>query len=125
SWWFNGRPMHGLRAHQIARRGMVRTFQLTKALSRLTVIENMRLGAPRQRGENFLRALLPFTWTAQEREITERADVLLERFKLAAKRNDFAGSLSGGQRKLLEMARALMVQPELVMLDEPMAGVNP
>ncbi|SDL12136.1 branched-chain amino acid transport system ATP-binding protein [Nonomuraea maritima] len=125
SWTFNGRAMNGVPPHKVARNGMVRTFQLTKALSRLTVIENMRLGAQRQKGENFWRALVPAFWTGQEDEITERADDLLRRFKLDAKREDFAGSLSGGQRKLLEMARALMVEPELVMLDEPMAGVNP
>ena len=105
--------------------GMVRTFQLTKALSKLTVIENMRLGATGQKGERFLAALIKPLWAAQEKAITERADELLARFKLDKKRDDFAGSLSGGQRKLLEMARALMVEPELVMLDEPMAGVNP
>jgi branched-chain amino acid transport system ATP-binding protein len=105
--------------------GMVRTFQLTKVLSKLTVIENMRLGATGQRGERLFFGLIPPLWRGQERSITERADDLLARFKLDAKRADFAGSLSGGQRKLLEMARALMVEPELVMLDEPMAGVNP
>ncbi|TDD21816.1 ABC transporter ATP-binding protein [Nonomuraea diastatica] len=125
SWTFNGRSMNGVPAHKVARSGMVRTFQLTKALSRLTVLENMRLGAQKQKGENFWRALVPGVWRAQEDEITERAEELLVRFKLDAKRDDFAGSLSGGQRKLLEMARALMVNPELVMLDEPMAGVNP
>ncbi|GGT41905.1 ABC transporter ATP-binding protein [Nonomuraea spiralis] len=125
SWTFNGRNMNGVPAHKVARAGMVRTFQLTKALSRLTVMENMRLGAQQQKGETFWRALFPSMWRGQEDEITARAEELLERFKLAAKREDFAGSLSGGQRKLLEMARALMVQPELVMLDEPMAGVNP
>ncbi|MFI6731932.1 ABC transporter ATP-binding protein [Nonomuraea sp. NPDC050451] len=125
SWTFNGRAMNGVPAHKVARAGMVRTFQLTKALSRLTVMENMRLGAQQQKGESFFRALVPSLWRGQEDEITVRAEELLERFKLAAKRDDFAGSLSGGQRKLLEMARALMVQPELVMLDEPMAGVNP
>jgi branched-chain amino acid transport system ATP-binding protein len=104
---------------------MVRTFQLTKALSRLTVIENMRLGATGQRGENVFTALIPGAWRSQEKQITGRADDLLARFKLDTKREDFAGSLSGGQRKLLEMARALMVQPQMVMLDEPMAGVNP
>lgn len=124
SWSFNGNSLAGVPAHQVARRGMVRTFQLTKALSRLTVIENMRLGAVGQRGENIFRALLR-GWRAQEAEITERAEELLRRFKLDTKRDDFAGSLSGGQRKLLEMARALMVEPEMVMLDEPMAGVNP
>ncbi|WP_217370060.1 ABC transporter ATP-binding protein [Nonomuraea antri] len=124
-WTFNGRAMNGVPAHKVARLGMVRTFQLTKALSKLTVLENMRLGAQGQRGENFWSALVPGLWRAQEDEITERAEELLTRFKLDAKREDFAGSLSGGQRKLLEMARALMVGPELVMLDEPMAGVNP
>jgi branched-chain amino acid transport system ATP-binding protein len=65
------------------------------------------------------------TWRRQEREITIRADELLERFNLAHMRDEYAGSLSGGQRKLLEMARALMTEPSLIMLDEPMAGVNP
>jgi neutral amino acid transport system ATP-binding protein len=125
SWTFNGRPLAGLPAYRVARRGMVRTFQLTKALSKLTVIENMRLGATGQRGESVLRALLAPLWRSQENAITDRADELLARFMLDAKREDFAGSLSGGQRKLLEMARALMAEPELVMLDEPMAGVNP
>ncbi len=125
SWTFNGAPIAGVPAYKVARRGMVRTFQLTKALSRLTVLENMRLGATGQRGERVLQALLAPLWRRQENEITDRADDLLRRFKLDAKREDFAGSLSGGQRKLLEMARALMCQPELVMLDEPMAGVNP
>ena len=124
-WTFNGGKLAGVPAYRVARKGMVRTFQLTKALSRLTVIENMRLGATGQRGEGMFAALLRPLWGAQEDEITERADELLRRFKLDAKREDFAGSLSGGQRKLLEMARALMSGPEMVMLDEPMAGVNP
>ena len=123
TWSFDGEDITGLAGHRVARRGMVRTFQLTKALSRLTVIENMKLGATDQVGENFFRALLRPVW--QEQEIEERAEGLLERFNLAHMRNEFAGTLSGGQRKLLEMARALMVQPQLVMLDEPMAGVNP
>jgi neutral amino acid transport system ATP-binding protein len=125
TWSFSGQSLKGVAAHKVARRGMVRTFQLTKALSKLTVIENMRLGATGQRGENVFRALFRGMWGAQESEITGRADDLLARFKLDTKREDFAGSLSGGQRKLLEMARALMVGPEMVMLDEPMAGVNP
>ncbi|WP_346109940.1 ABC transporter ATP-binding protein [Nonomuraea maheshkhaliensis] len=125
AWTFNGRSMNGVPAHKVVRNGMVRTFQLTKALSRLTVLENMRLGAQKQKGESFWRAMIPSFWRGQEDEITQRAEELLVRFKLDAKSEDFAGSLSGGQRKLLEMARALMVEPELVMLDEPMAGVNP
>ena len=124
TWAFNGRNLAGISAYKVARMGMIRTFQLTKVLSKLTVLENMRLGASGQRGERFLAGILT-VWRSQEQEITERADALLERFKLDTKREDFAGTLSGGQRKLLEMARALMADPELVMLDEPMAGVNP
>jgi branched-chain amino acid transport system ATP-binding protein len=104
---------------------MVRTFQLTKALSRLSVLDNMKLGATDQVGENFFRSLVLPLWRDQEASITARADELLERFNMAHMRNEFAGELSGGQRKLLEMARALMSQPRLLMLDEPMAGVNP
>ncbi|GAA3822684.1 ABC transporter ATP-binding protein [Cellulomonas soli] len=124
-WTFEERSLSGVPAAKVARSGMVRTFQLTKALSRMTVIENMRLGATGQPGENIVKALVPPLWRAREREITEQAEELLARFKLDTKRDDYAGSLSGGQRKLLEMARALMSKPTMVMLDEPMAGVNP
>lgn len=124
-WSFNGRSLKRVSASRVARLGMVRTFQLTKVLSKLTVLENMRMGAPRQRGEQIWAAPFRFLWGAEEDDVTTRARTLLQRFKLDAKESDFAGSLSGGQRKLLEMARALMVNPELVMLDEPMAGVNP
>lgn len=125
SWSFEGKDLAGVSPYKVARLGMIRTFQLTKALSLLTVIENMRLGAQKQPGESFLTALIRPLWIKREREITETADALLKRFKLDAKREDYAASLSGGQRKLLEMARALMSSPKLVMLDEPMAGVNP
>ncbi|WP_309647501.1 ABC transporter ATP-binding protein [Nocardioides sp.] len=124
-WSFNDKSLQRVPPYKVARLGMVRTFQLTKVLAKLTVIENMRLGATGQRGEKMLSAAFSFLWRDQERANTTRADDLLTRFKLDAKREDFAGSLSGGQRKLLEMARALMVDPELIMLDEPMAGVNP
>ena len=125
TWTFNGQQVAGMPAYKIARAGMVRTFQLTKALSRMTVIENMRLGAAGQRGESIWNAFVPAIWRQQEKDITARADDLLARFTLDALRDDFAGSLSGGQRKLLEMARCLMAEPTMVMLDEPMAGVNP
>jgi branched-chain amino acid transport system ATP-binding protein len=124
-WTFNGTSLKGVGAFKVARMGMVRTFQLTKVLSKLSVLENMRLGSTGQTGEKFWAAPLKFLWAGQEDSNTERARDLLARFKLDKKEQDFAGSLSGGQRKLLEMARALMVSPELVMLDEPMAGVNP
>jgi neutral amino acid transport system ATP-binding protein len=124
-WTFNDEDITGLSGYKVAQRGMVRTFQLTKALSRLKVIENMKLGATNQSGEHFLSALIRPRWRDQERAIEAKADELLERFKLTHMRDEFAGSLSGGQRKLLEMARALMSDPKLIMLDEPMAGVNP
>ena len=125
TWTFNDQSVAGLAPYRLARMGMVRTFQLTKALSRMSVMDNMLLGANGQSGERVLQALLPFIWRGQERANASRALELLERFNLHEKLDDFAGSLSGGQRKLLEMARALMVSPEIVMLDEPMAGVNP
>jgi neutral amino acid transport system ATP-binding protein len=125
TWRFDGQPLDGVPAHKVANRGMVRTFQLTRSLAVMSVIDNMKLGARDQRGESFWRSLARPLWGAQEREIEARADELLERFRLSQMREHFAGELSGGQRKLLEMARALMADPELVMLDEPMAGVNP
>lgn len=125
NWTFDGIELGGVPAFRVAKLGMVRTFQLTKALSKMTVLENLRLGAKGQTGEHFFAAFLPFLWRKQERAITSRATALLARFNLDQKAADYAGSLSGGQRKLLEMARALMSEPKLVMLDEPMAGVNP
>ncbi len=121
----DGEVASGKSSHELARKGMVRTFQLTKALTKLPVIENMKLGATHQKGEHFFTALLSPLWNSQEKEIEKRADALLERFKLDHMRDEYAGTMSGGQRKLLEMARSLMADPTLVMLDEPMAGVNP
>lgn len=125
TWSFDGKDMAGVAPHRMATRGMVRTFQLTKSLTKMSVIENMKLGATGQKGEKWWNGLIPGTWKAQEAEIEQRADELLKRFKLDHMRDEYAGALSGGQRKLLEMARALMTNPTLVMLDEPMAGVNP
>jgi branched-chain amino acid transport system ATP-binding protein len=125
TWNFEGKSLAGIPAFKVAQMGQVRTFQLTKALSLLTVLQNMKLGAKDQRGEKLMFSIFPFLWKAKEQEIEEKALELLKRFKLDTKKDDFAASLSGGQRKLLEMARALMTDPVLVMLDEPMAGVNP
>lgn len=124
-WSFNGQTLTRTGAAKVARAGMVRTFQLTKALSRMTVLDNMLIGANNQPGENLFVGLIKPLWAKRERENIERAEALLERFKLDTKRDDMAGSLSGGQKKLLEMARALMSDPAMIMLDEPMAGVNP
>ena len=123
-WRLDGSALIGIPAYRIARRGVVRTFQLTKSLARLTVLENAMLAATGNRGESFWGALVG-GWSKQEAQIRARALELLNRFGLDHMIDEYAGSLSGGQRKLLEMARALMMDPEVVMLDEPMAGVNP
>ncbi len=121
----DGRSINNVASYKLAKQGMVRTFQLTKALSRLTVIDNMKLGATGQTGESFWKALFKPLWAAQEKDVERRASELLDRFNMTHMSDEFAGTMSGGQRKLIEMARALMTDPELVMLDEPMAGVNP
>ncbi|WP_425433002.1 ABC transporter ATP-binding protein [Glaciihabitans tibetensis] len=125
TWTFDGKSISGMSAFKVARLGQIRTFQLTKALGLLTVLDNMKLGAKGQRGEGLFSSLFPALWRKQDQELEARAQELLVKFKLDAKSADYAASLSGGQRKLLEMARALMSDPTLVMLDEPMAGVNP
>ncbi len=124
-WSFDGRAVTAPAPDQLARQGMIRTFQLTKSLAKLTVIDNVLLGAPGQAGERLWTAPFRWRWRDQEHENTGRAEELLERFNLAHMRDELAGTLSGGQRKLLEVARALMANPVLIMLDEPMAGVNP
>jgi len=121
-----GERIDGRSPHAVARRGLVRTFQTPKALTRMSVLENMLLAAPRQPGEHVWRLLAtPRAGRVREREIRERALDLLRLVRLDGLARDYAGTLSGGQRKLLELARALMTEPRLVMLDEPMAGVNP
>jgi len=123
---YDGRSIFGRPPHAIAGRGMVRTFQITKALAAMPVIDNMMLAAPDQPGERLLNLLLrPRAARRREREVREEAVRLLDVFGLAGMADEYAGTLSGGQRKLLEFARALMVGPRLVLLDEPMAGINP
>lgn len=125
---FNGEPIHTLACYKIALQGMVRTFQVARVLSKLSVLENMLLAAPHQTGEK-----LANTWifaqrpsiVNEERRLRARAAEILESVGLSHMIHAYAGSLSGGQRKLLEMGRALMTNPKLILLDEPAAGVNP
>lgn len=123
---FDRQPIHNLPPHQIATKGFIRTFQVARVLSRLSVLENMLLATPNQTGENFFKVWFEQSkLRAEERQNKERAMDILESVGLAAKAHDYAGALSGGQRKLLEMARTLMTNPKLILLDEPAAGVNP
>jgi neutral amino acid transport system ATP-binding protein len=121
---FDGLETSGVRSHELAARGMVRTFQLTKVLAKMSVLDNMMLAAQLQSGEAMWRGLFN-GWKRQEAEIKRRALEVLDEFNMTHMQDEFAGALSGGQRKLLEMARAMMAEPRMIMLDEPMAGVNP
>ena len=113
-------------AHLRARLGLTRTFQLSSEFAKLTVLENLVVAAPRQAGESLWGALLGKAhWLPQEQTLVERARELLVRFAMSEKEDEYAGNLSGGQKRLVEIMRALMAQPKLLLLDEPMAGVHP
>jgi branched-chain amino acid transport system permease protein len=123
---FQGEDITRLPAYQRARRGMVRTFQLPSEFAQLTVLENLLVAAPDNRGESLLGALLGKRhWMPDEERLVAQARGLLKRFGLSAKESDYAGTLSGGQKRLLEIMRALMLRPRLLLLDEPMSGVHP
>lgn len=121
-----GRPIQRLPSHAIAQLGMIRTFQVPRVLSRLSVLENMLLAAQHQIGEKFWYVWFRGSEIAkQEKLLKDKAKTILESVGLIAMADQYAGSMSGGQRKLLEIARALMADPQIVLLDEPAAGVNP
>ena len=123
---FDGSLIRSLSPYEIALQGCVRTYQVARVLSRLTVLENMLLAGQKQTGENLIQVWLQQKQVKQEeRQNREDALSILEWVGLAAKAYDYAGALSGGQRKLLEIARAVMTRPKLILLDEPAAGVNP
>ncbi len=123
---FDGWRCDGRQPHALAAAGLVRTFQIPRVLTRMTVLENMMLAGTEQPGEGLGAALYkPRHLARREREIREQARELLDLVRLSRLANDYAGTLSGGQRKLLEFGRALMTRPRMVLLDEPMAGVAP
>jgi branched-chain amino acid transport system ATP-binding protein len=121
----DGEDVTGRRPHELFRRGLVRTFQIAHELARMTVLENLMVVPPGQSGEHLLTALFrPARVKAEERAFRERAEEVLGRLKLGALRFELAGNLSGGQKKLLELGRAMMTDAKLVLLDEIGAGVN-
>jgi neutral amino acid transport system ATP-binding protein len=124
--YLQGTPIQGKPPHSIAQLGMVRTFQVPRVLSRLSVLENMLLAAQNQTGEKFWNVWFFASKIAQEeRLLKEKAKEILNSVGLSHMGDKYAGSLSGGQRKLLEIARVMMTDPQLILLDEPAAGVNP
>jgi branched-chain amino acid transport system ATP-binding protein len=112
---------------RLGREGLIRTFQISSEFQRLTVLENLLVGAPGHAGETLVGALVlgKRAWRAQEQALVEHARELLARFEMKDKEEEYAGNLSGGQKRLLEIMRSLMANPKLLLLDEPMAGVNP
>ncbi len=122
----DGKDITGLPPRRLATMGLVRTFQLARELAELTVLENLLLARPSQTGESILGALFrPARVREEERLAIEESSALLQRVGLLAHADAPARSLSGGQKKLLELARALMLKPKLILLDEPAAGVSP
>ncbi len=123
---FKGEPIQGLPPHQIFHKGLTRTFQVARELKLMTVLENLMLVPPNQKGENlFYTWLRPDMVRAQEREIREKALATLDFVGLTRVKDEYAANLSGGQKKLLELARTMMADPDMILLDEPGAGVNP
>jgi ABC-type branched-subunit amino acid transport system ATPase component len=122
----HGKDITRLPAHRRAHGGLIRTYQMSSEFRRLTVLENLLVAAPDQRGEQFRVLLLGKRWWRRQEEANiARAWDLLARFGLADLANQYAGELSGGQRRLVEIMRAMMAEPKILLLDEPMAGVNP
>jgi branched-chain amino acid transport system ATP-binding protein len=123
---FDGHDVTRMPAYARARRGLVRTFQLPSEFARLTVLENLLVAAPHNRGDSLWGALRgKGYWMIDERPLIDQARGLLKRFGMTAKESDYAGTMSGGQKRLIEIMRALMLGPKLLLLDEPMSGVHP
>ena len=124
--WFNGEIISGLSPHKIARRALTRTFQIPRELKEMTVLENLMVVPENQVGERIWNSFFrPGVVRRQEREIRDEALGVLEFVELIDLAYEYAKNLSSGQKKLLELARTLMAEPKMILLDEPGAGVNP
>jgi len=123
---YEGRDITSMPSNERAKAGMIRTFQLASEFKKLTVLENLVSAIPRQSGDSFAGALRGRRyWGREDVENIERASEMLEGFGLSQYADSYAGGLSGGQRRLVEIMRALLAQPTILLLDEPMAGVHP
>ncbi|HVA52463.1 MAG TPA: ATP-binding cassette domain-containing protein [Acidimicrobiales bacterium] len=123
---YEGRDITSMPSNERAKSGMIRTFQLASEFKKLTVLENLVSAIPRQSGDSFAGALRGRRyWGREDVENIERASEMLEGFGLTQYADSYAGGLSGGQRRLVEIMRALLAQPTVLLLDEPMAGVHP
>lgn len=123
---FDGQEVTGEAMHRLARRGLVRTFQLARVFGGLTALENLAVAAPRQRGERTSGVLGGrWVWRTEEPDVVNRARRMLHTFGMAGHEDEYARNLSGGQRRAVEIMRALMTGPKLLVLDEPMAGLSP
>ena len=124
--YFKGERIDGLSLHETFKKGLCRTFQISRELKLMTVLENVMLPPPHQLGENLLKTwFLPSKVRKQEQELRERALEILDSVGLLHLKDEYAGNLSGGQKRLLELARVMMADPEMVLLDEIAAGVSP
>jgi ABC-type branched-subunit amino acid transport system ATPase component len=124
--YFEGRDITGRPTYEIARQGLIRTFQLSSEFAHLTVMENLLVAVPQQRGATFFGSLRGKRyWHMDQAESVERARALLAQFEMSHTTDQYAGELSGGQKRLVEIMRALIAEPKVLLLDEPLAGVNP
>ncbi|WP_085026440.1 ABC transporter ATP-binding protein [Ensifer aridi] len=123
---FDGAAISGRKPEQVSRAGLVRSFQLARGCENMTVFEHLMLYGPRQQGEGLLRALIRGRAVLeQEESLREEALAMAKRLRLSHVLDNLVTRLSGGQKKLLEIGRVLLAKPKMILLDEPMAGVNP
>ena len=123
---FEGAPIEGLPAHAVVRRGLVKTFQIPHEFRNMTVLENLLVAAPHVPGDRLVDLVLHLREIPKaQAELRRKAETILEQIGLLPLRDEYAKNLSGGQKKLLEIGRAMMEEPRMILLDEPMAGVNP